>query len=469
MSGILAYGVYLPFHRLDRRSITAALGSGGGKGTRTVAGYDEDTTSMAVEAGRRALAALPGDAPRPSALYFATADPAYLDKANAPAIHAALGLDPAVPAYDFGGSVRSGTGALRAALDRAEPTLVILSDIRTGLPGGADEAGGGDGAVAFITAGAGPLVAELVAAAGATEEVLDRWRLPGDRASRWWEERFGEHALMAPATRALSEAFKQAGLDPAGIDHAAVSGTSPRAVRRVAASLGGAREGALVDDLSGTVGFTGAAHAGLLLASVLDVAATGAHLASVSLADGADVLLFRATDALPAGRPRRSVADQVAGGNADLPYAAFLTWRGLLDREPPRRPDPEAPAGPAARRAEAWKYGFVASRCQSCGTRHLPPQRVCLSCRAVDQMEPERLADVPATVATFTVDRLAFSLNPPSVAAVVDFDGGGRFQCELTDVDPAAVAIGQRVEMTFRRLFTANGIHNYFWKARPLT
>ena len=25
-----------------------------------------------------------------------------------------------------------------------------------------------------------------------------------------------------------------------------------------------------------------------------------------------------------------------------------------------------------------------------------------------------------------------------------------------------------RVEMTFRRLFTADGIHNYFWKARPV-
>jgi uncharacterized OB-fold protein len=78
------------------------------------------------------------------------------------------------------------------------------------------------------------------------------------------------------------------------------------------------------------------------------------------------------------------------------------------------------------------------------------------------------MADVRATVATYTVDRLAFSLSPPVVAVVLDFDGGGRFQCELTDVDPASVAIGQRVEMTFRRLFTQDGIHNYFWKARPI-
>ena len=49
------------------------------------------------------------------------------------------------------------------------------------------------------------------------------------------------------------------------------------------------------------------------------------------------------------------------------------------------------------------------------------------------------------------------------------FDGGGRFRCELTDVDPATVAIGGRVEMTFRKISTANGVHNYFWKARPVS
>jgi uncharacterized OB-fold protein len=54
------------------------------------------------------------------------------------------------------------------------------------------------------------------------------------------------------------------------------------------------------------------------------------------------------------------------------------------------------------------------------------------------------------------------------VSAVIDFDGGGRLRCEMTDVDPSTVAIGDRVEMTFRRMLTANGIHNYFWKARPM-
>ena len=71
-------------------------------------------------------------------------------------------------------------------------------------------------------------------------------------------------------------------------------------------------------------------------------------------------------------------------------------------------------------------------------------------------------------MATFTIDRLAFSLSPPIVGVVVDFDGGGRYRCEMTDVDPDAVRIGTRVQMTFRRLCTAQGVHNYFWKAKPI-
>ena len=78
------------------------------------------------------------------------------------------------------------------------------------------------------------------------------------------------------------------------------------------------------------------------------------------------------------------------------------------------------------------------------------------------------MADVQGTVATYTIDKLVYSPSPPVVFAIVDFDGGGRAPIELTDVDPADVTIGTPVEMTFRRFFTADGIHNYFWKARPV-
>jgi len=65
-----------------------------------------------------------------------------------------------------------------------------------------------------------------------------------------------------------------------------------------------------------------------------------------------------------------------------------------------------------------------------------------------------------------TVDRLAYSLDPPTVIAVVDFDGA-RASFEVADGDRERISIGDEVEFSFRRLHTSDGIHNYFWKAVP--
>lgn len=462
MRGLLAWGAYIPYARLDRKAIGAALGAAAGSGTRAVASYDEDTTSLGVEAARATLRGAPVT---PDALYFATTDPAYLNKTNATAIHAALDLPASAAAYDMLGSVRSGAGAVRAALDARVPALAVLSDIRTGLAGGADERDGGDAAAGLLF-GDGAIVAEPLGFASQSAEFLDRWRVPGEPASRQWEERFGEHAYVPLGEAALSDALGQAGATASAVDVLIVAGPHARSNKRVAAAAG-VRKEAIADDLTASVGNAGAAHAWLMLAASLDTARPDQLIALVSLADGADASVWRTTNAITTRRPTSTVAAQIVSAGT-VSYATFLTWRGFLRREPPRRPDPQPPEAPAAARAEAWKYAFTGSRCQACGARHVPPQRVCVKCHAVDRMRPERLSDVPATIATFTVDRLAYSLSPPVVVAVIDFEGGGRFQCEMTDVDPKAVKIGDRVELTFRRLYTANGIHNYFWKARPI-
>jgi 3-hydroxy-3-methylglutaryl CoA synthase/uncharacterized OB-fold protein len=463
MSGIVSYGAYVPYWRLARDAVAAALGASGGRGTRSVASYDEDTTSLGVEAGRIALRSAP-DGAVPSDVLFSTTAPGYLDKTNANAVHAALALPASAGAYDVLGAVRSNVVACSAAAGAGG--LAVLSDIRTGLPGGADEVGGGDAAAALLFGDGPGVIAETVGGGSATGEFLDRWRVPGDSHSHQWEERFGEHAYLPLAEDAVAAALKSAGLGVAELDHVIVTGLHARAVGALKRSLG-ARPEALADDLTAVIGNSGTAHAALVLTDVLDRAGPDQTIAVVQLADGCDVWILRTTDALAEHHSVRPLRDQIAATRDDLAYAAFLTWRGVLRREPPRRPEPDRPAGPPSLRGNAWKYGLFGSRDEG-GFVHLPPSRVSMASGAIDQMSMVRMADVPATIATYTVDRLAYSLSPPVVAAVIDFDGGGRFQCELTDVDPGAVQIGDRVEMTFRRLYTEDGVHNYFWKARPV-
>ncbi len=459
MPGIHRYGTYVPYFRLTRAAI------GAGKGERAVASFDEDAVSLAVEAGRDAVRG--GVAV--DTLLFATTSPPYAEKLNAATIQAALDLPEQMTAVDLGDSTRMGLGALLLGLDLAQAgrrTLVCAADVVVGAPGGARESQGGDAGVAFVVGGDGDAVAKLVGRASTTLEILDVWRLPEDRFARSWEERFTAESMAPAIVDVAKRALAGAGVEASALSTVILDGTNPRSMAGLPKALGLKPE-QLADPLAATVGRTGVAHAGLLLARALDGAKPGDRILVVCEADGADALVFEVTPAIKDMPPVRGVDRWIASKRNDLPYNTYLKWRGILPFEAPRRPDPERPSAPPMRRHERWKLAFVGSRCTKCQAGHLPPQRVCVKCGAVDQMRDERFADTSCQVATYTLDYLAYSLQPPVVAAFVDYEGGGRFSCELTDVDPKSVAIGNHLEMTFRRLFTAQGVHNYFWKARP--
>ena len=460
MSGIVRYGSYIPYFRLQR----AALGDGG-RGERAVASYDEDTASMAVEAARDAMR----DGPEIDTLLFASTTPPYAEKLNAATLQAALSLPKSVTAVDTGGSTRAGLSTLLVGFDLAaagRSPLVALADMSIGAPGGSRESGGGDAAAAFIFGSDDQAIAKIVGRASSTEEFLDTWRTPEMAFPRQWEERFGAEVMLPILGDTLKRAIQAAGLKPDQISKVLVDSTNPR-VNREFLGMAKVKPEQAADDFSASLGRAGAAHIGVMLAKALDDAAPGDKIAVLCGADGADAIVLEVTDKIAAGRPRHSVDRWIKSKRNDLAYNTYLKWRGILPFEPPRRPDPDRPAGPPMQRSETWKFGFVGGRCTSCGAANLPPQRVCVMCGAIDQMADEHYSDADCKIATYTLDYLAYSMQPPVVAAVVDFAKGGRINCQMTDVDPNQVAIGNELEMTFRKMYTAGGVHNYFWKARP--
>jgi 3-hydroxy-3-methylglutaryl CoA synthase len=460
VSGILHYGSYIPFYRLTREAM------GGGKGERAIASYDEDSVSMAVEAARQALDGHKGPL---DSLVFATTSPPYVEKLNAAAAAAALDLPAELNSFELGGNSRMGLAGLMLGTDLGKAgrtSLVCAGDVVIGGPGGARERDSGDAAVAFVTGPEDEAIAKVIGRASATSEVLDVWRLPGDQFARQWEERFGVEILGPISIDTAKRALEDAGVAPDTLSSVILDATNKRDVAGIPKALGLAPE-QVADMMAGNVGRTGVAHAGLVLAQALDSAKAGDRVLVLSTADGCDAVVLEATERIEAGRPGRSVEHWLASKRNDVPYNTYLKWRGILPFEPPRRPDPDRPSGPMMKRHEQWKYAFYGSRCENCGQGHLPPQRVCVKCKSVDKMRDERYADEPCRITTYTLDHLAYSLQPPVVSIVVDFDSGGRLACELTDADPNEVKIGDRLEMTFRRFYTGQGVHNYFWKARP--
>lgn len=420
-----------------------------------------------------------------------------------------------------------GDGAA-AILVGAESSLGATS-AAGGLAESAEGSGSqaGSGSSDGTESSAAPLLAACIAQTSATEEFTDRWRTPGEASAKQWEERFAESVYVPLFEKAWAQAMeqvgrtgvgqtgaeqaRQAGVELAGqaemgkaeagqagqagagqagqagaeqadteqavpkIDVAVVAGTHSRSVRRVASGLAsgrglvsGCEVGRVAADLSDSVGNTGTAHSLLLLVHELEQAEPDQTIAVVSLIDGVDILVFRTTDAIASHAASRPLSTQIAA-KGKVGYGKFLNWRGQLRVQPPNRLEPERPSMSAAARSGDWKFGFVGSQGQESGTVHLPPARVSIRDEdAADAMDPIAMADVPAKVVTYTVDRLVYSVSPPVVFAIVDFEGGGRLPVELTDVEPDEVEVGMPVEMTFRKLYSSDGIQNYFWKARPV-
>jgi 3-hydroxy-3-methylglutaryl CoA synthase len=457
-TGIVGYHAYLPAYRLRRGEIAAAIGANA-RGIRCVAGYDEDSTTLAVAA---ALPVVQGRGPAAGSVWFATTDPVYADKTNATAVHAALDLEPGILAADLGATVRSGIVALLAAA--RDGGLAVLADRRGGPVGGADEREGADAAAAFLFGERDPL-ARIVGTASVTAEFIDRWRAPGAAEGATWEERFGEQRYAELAGQLLAR-LSDAGVELGGVRRFAVAGMNARAVRSVAGTVqkatGAKLEGG---DLAGIVGNAGAAQAGLALADLLDAAEAGETLLLISLADGADALVLRTTGAIAQGRgePLRAQVDR----GVTIGYPQYLLWRERITAERPRRPDPDRPSAPFAWRNRQYKLSMTGGRCRTCGAVQFPRARVCYQCHTAGEFEPVSAAGQIARIVTFTVDRLAFSLCPPLVSAIVAFEQGGRLQCELTDVREP-LAVGDEVVPTFRRGATVGGIRNYIWKGRPV-
>ncbi|WP_326553855.1 zinc ribbon domain-containing protein [Micromonospora sp. NBC_01813] len=455
--GVDAYAVHLPAYALHDNRLDAIGPPRPGGPVRSVAAFDEDTITMAVEALRPVAAV---DDPARRQVLLATTSAPYEAKTSAGVVHEALGLDPAVSAVDLRGH-RCGASALDLVVGSA--AMTAMADLRTTRPGAPDELAQGDAAAAFV--GGGTRAATLLARAGHTTEILERWRLPGERHDRVWDERFTADVLVTAGLDVARRALADASLEAA--DHVVVSSSNARAAAALRRALRGSGADATIERATG---FTGAAHPGLLFAAALDEAQPGQTILLLSATEGADAFVWRVGTGVRAARGGPSVREQLAARQT-VGYGRYLRWRGLLDVQGPARPASPAPASPPMFRRSGWKYRLEGSHCDACGKVTTPPARVCASCGIAATGQPTAkvsLRDKTARVVSTTRDHLTTMPEPEVVIVVADVDGGGRLSTYATDVAPGDVTVGMPMRPTFRRLWTTDSIHNYFWKLRPL-
>lgn len=473
MVGIVSYGAYLPYNRLSRKVIADAWNIGGAPGEKAVAGWDEDSVTMAVDAGQDCLKGF--DASKVEGLFLATTTPPYTEKLSSSLVASAMDLPRALRTSDSTDSLRAGTIALNSAIDAVKGgslknALLVAADTRLGTPASDFEQLLGDGAASLLLGDSG-VIANILNSYSITEEAIDVWRITEDRFVRAWEDRW---IVTETYTKVLQEAvsgvMKRSGLAPKDFAKAVVYAHDGRSHAGVVSALGFTKA-QIQDPLITTVGHTGAAQALMMLVAALETAKPGDKILFASYGDGSDAYVLQVTDQIEKARGHKGIKGHLEPKNMVSNYGKYLRWRQLLPIGGGRRPPMPVPSATARLREGKRISALYAQKCRNCGTvqyHEYNRMRVCSQCQTKDQFDEVSLSIRKGKIFTYTIDSLIEAVDPPIVFGVIDLDGGGRLLCQGTNIDPKEVQIGMPVEMCFRKLYTAGGIHNYFWKFRPV-
>ena len=476
MAGITSYGAYIPYYRLPRSVISKAWGRAGGRGEKAVANHDEDVNSMSVAAGMDCLKGI--DPKTVDGLFLATTSAPYKERQNSTIVATALDLRREARNADFANCLRAGTIAMLSAVDAVDAgssrsVMVTAADMRLGGASGENEQDFGDGAAALLV-GSERVAAEIEGSYTLSDDLIDNWRAHDDIFVRSWEDRFAldEGYRKIPA-EAADGVMKKCGLTPG--DFVKVCFYAPSARRH--AELGramGFEPDQIQDPLLDAVGNTGAALSLMILVGALEEAKAGDRILLVSWGNGSDAFVLRVTEEIERIKDRRGIKRHLQVMRTLDNYEKYLRWRGLVSLEPASRPERDPTSMAALWREHRSALPLYGVKCRECGTCQLylnlasTRAQVCIECRARGVFEPYRFADKRGKVISFNHDYLGLSSDPPNTITVVDFDGGGRGIFEMADRDPEECKMGMSVEMTFRKIFFDKGVHNYYWKCKPL-
>jgi 3-hydroxy-3-methylglutaryl CoA synthase len=478
--GITAFGGYIPRLRLRRESIAGANSwvdpslSAQARSERSMCDVDEDSITMAVEAARDCLNGI--DREDISSLYFASTTAPFDDRQNSAVIAEALKLREDITSLDVSHSQRAGTSGLITALMAATAdvngtSLYVAADHRQAKSATLQELLFGDGAAA-ITLGTTNVIANFLGSQTLTRDLVDHFRGQGSKYDYQWEERWvREEGYFKMVPDAIRKLFAKCAVSAAQIDHFVMPCLIRGVREKIAHKMEFAAE-AVRDNLLAGCGETGTAHPLVMLVDALQDARPGQKILVIGFGQGVDALLFETTDRLSALASRTGIKGALANGTIEKNYQKFLSFNDRVDIEWGMR----AEAASKLRLTTAYRdrkmfLALTGGKCKDCGTVQFPAAHICVNpdCRAIDSQAEYSLVDSAAKIASYTVDWLAYSPNPPLIFGMVEFEEGAKLMMQMTGFDPDDVEVGIPVKMVFRIKSVDKG-HNfrtYFWKAAP--
>lgn len=466
MVGIISWGGYIPFWRLNRSAI-----ANGSQGEKAIAAHDEDSITMAVAATINCLNGIDREAVQ--GLFFSTTTSPYKEKLGAALVATAADLRRDILTADFSNSLRAGTIALRAAIDAvksgsAKQVLVVAADCRLGASGSSWELNCGDGAAAFLIGDSENVIAEIDAFYSVCDEIMDVWVVEGDRFIRSAEGRFiSKEGYSRVSGEAITGLMKKFNLRKSDFTKAVFGVPNPKSQADLAKKFGFDIKTQLQDSMFSQIGETGAAYPLMLLQAALGDAKGNDRFLLISYGNGADAMSVKVTDQTENWPKDRGIKRRLEVKKTIDDYKTYARWRGLLPTEkPPHLLGITAP--PAYWREVEQNIRLRGVKCKVCGAVQYPPQAVCTKCHSKGQFEKVRVSDKRGSLFTYSIDYVTWALQMPLITAIVNFEGGGRMECLMADTEPKEVRINMPLEMSFRKIDFRNWINTYSWKCVPV-
>ena len=324
-SGIVSYGTFIPRFRLApeevwktwaHRHTAKSTRNVIGVSERTVNRWDEDPTTMAVEAVREAIGRSGLHAQDVGALIFGSCTSVFATKPACPTIAEAAGLSPAIQATDCQFAAKSGTAALQICHG-----LVLSRLARFAMAVGADsmskhvapntypqEYTSGAAAGALLLGSVGQ-IATIEGVCSYVTDTPDYFRLEGDRyivrGVHEDEESIGFEEHIESAVKAYLERHHA---KPSDFDFVVLPNANKGARQSVLKDLGFSTRQAEAGTLTDRIGDTGSAAPLLGLSAVLDQANPGQRilLTAYGFGAGADAIGLRVTDRIAKYRMHRA-------------------------------------------------------------------------------------------------------------------------------------------------------------------
>ena len=338
MVGITSYGAYVPAHSLGRDIIAQAWDFPKAPGEKAVAGVDEDSVTMAVEAGLDCLNGI--DEKTIDGLFFATTTAPYKEKQGSSLIAAALDLRKDITTADFTDSLKGGTTAMRAAFDAiksgsARSILVTASDCRLPEPETMYEYQFGDGAAAVLL-GKEDVAVEIGGFHSVSDEFTGPWRTADDTFVREFEVKHDmQYGYSKNVGEVVAGLTKKCELELKDFSKAIIYAPDPRTQGRTAAKIGFDRK-QIQDSMFMTIGNTGTPLCLMMLVSALEKSKNGDKLLLVGYGNGSDAFYLKVAQENENVRKNiRGIKGHTKKMRKIESYGKYLKFRKLLERDRP--------------------------------------------------------------------------------------------------------------------------------------